>query len=143
MTQPRNVHSFNFLHIEAEIIQLHQFFQDWFNGEIEPSEENFSRLSDVLADSFKLVSPDGQVLQRKPLLDGLEQAHNTRRGMRIWIEDMRVLHWFDELVLAIYQEWQQIEGKTTSRLSSVLFVRKPGTPNGLEWLHVHETWMEN
>ncbi len=142
MTQPRNVHSFDFLHIEAEINQLHQFFQDWFNGEIEPSDENFSRLSVVLADSFKLVSPDGRVLERQPLLDGLHQAHDTRNDIRIWIKEVRVLHWFDKLVLATYQEWQQIEGKITARLSSVLFGRKPGTPHGLEWLHVHETWMD-
>ena len=142
MTQNRRIHSFDFLHIEAEIVQLHQFFQDWYNGEIELSEENFSRLDDVLAKSFELVSPEGRILERNPLLDGIHQAHNTRKGMRIWIEDVRVLHWFDELVLATYNECQDYEDKTTVRLSSVLFRNKSNTPNGLEWLHVHETWMD-
>ena len=142
MTQNRRVHSFEFLHIEAEIVQLHQFFQYWYNKDIDFSEENFSRLSNVLADSFKLVSPDGIVLERLPLLDGIHQAHNKKNGMRIWIEEVRVEHWFDELVLATYHECQDFEGNATVRLSSVLFRKKPGTPNELEWLHVHETWLD-
>jgi len=142
MTKKRRIHSFDFLHIEAEIVQLHQFFQDWFNGITDPSEEDFSRLSDVLAEGFMLVSPDGRAIDRQPLLDGLYQAYNSRKGMRIWIREVRVLHWFDHLVLATYQEWQEIESQVTARLSSGLFREKAGTPNGLEWLHVHETWLE-
>ncbi len=142
MTQKRRIHSFDFLHIEAEIVQLHQFFQDWYNGEIELSEEKFSRLDDVLADSFKLVSPEGRLLERKLLLDGIQKAHNARNGIRIWIEDVRVLHWFDELVLAAYHECQEFEGNETVRLSSVLFRIKADTPNRLEWMHVHETWLD-
>jgi len=140
MPNKLRIHSFDFLHIEAEIVQLHQFFQDWFNGEVEPSEKNFSRLSDVLGESFRLVSPDGRIHERQTLLDGLFQAHNARQGIRIWIEEVGVLHWFDQLILATYQEWQQIEGSVTTRMSSVLFGKKDSTPNGLEWLHVHETW---
>ncbi len=143
MTDNRRIHSFDFLHIEAEIVQLHQFFQDWYNGDIEFNEDNFSRLNHVLAESFKLVSPDGKVLERQLLLDGIHQAHNTRQGMRIWIEEVRVLHWFDELVLAMYHEHQDLDGKSTVRLSSVFFRKKPGTPNQLEWLHVHETWLDH
>ena len=142
MTAKRRLHSFDFLHIEAEIVQLHQFFQDWHNGNLAFTEENFSRLSNVLAEQFGMVAPDGQMIERQPLLEGLHQAHSSRQGMRIWIEDVRVLYWFDHLVLAAYQEWQEINGQITARLSSVLFGEKPSTPNNLEWLHVHETWLD-
>jgi hypothetical protein len=142
MNKKRRIHSFDFLHIEAEITQLHAFFQQWFNGEMAPTEENFSRLRNVLAEGFQLVSPDGNLLERLPLLDGLFQAHGSREGMEIWIEEVSVLHWFDRLALATYQEWQKLDGQVTARLSSVLFRDKEDAPNRIEWLHVHETWLD-
>ena len=47
----------------------------------------------------------------------------------------------DKLALATYVEWQEVEGQTNSRLSTALFRGKVGTPNNVEWLHVHETWL--
>jgi hypothetical protein len=93
--------------IENEIIELHQFFQDWYNNQLTPTKENFARCADVLA------------------------------------PDIQVLHQLGELILATYEEWQKIEGKVTTRISSVLFQNSNITPNGLLWFHVHETWINN
>ena len=51
------------------------------------------------------------------------------------------LHQFEDLVLATYEEWQEIDSQESSRVSTVLFHKAPNTPNGLRWLHVHGTWM--
>ena len=48
----------------------------------------------------------------------------------------------DELALATYEEWQEIDGKINARLSTVLLRAKADAPNGVEWLHVHETWRQ-
>lgn len=141
MTTNRRIHSFDHLHVEAEIVELHQFFQDWYIGKLERSKENFDRLENALADGFRIVTPNAQIIERQPLIDGIENAHNTQVAMRIWIEDVHIQHWLDDHVLATYQEWQEKGGETTTRLSSVLFKRKPENPHGLEWLFVHETWM--
>jgi hypothetical protein len=143
MTHAKRVHSFAYLKIENEIVQLHQFFQDWFNGDIEPSEGQFARLDDVLAENFSMIAPNGNIIEREPLLERLRLAHNSRQGMRIWIENVRILRWFDTMALATYEEWQEIQGQVTSRLSSVLFQEVEHTPNGWQWLHVHETWMDD
>jgi hypothetical protein len=47
-----------------------------------------------------------------------------------------------QLALTTYEEWQEIEGKVTARVSTAVFKQKANTPNGVEWLHVHETWLE-
>ena len=127
--------------IENEIIQLHQFFQDWYNNELAPTDENFSRCADVLAPDFSIIFPNGEIIQQQPLLDALHKAHNSRTGMRIWINNVQVYHHVGDLILATYEEWQEIEGQVTARLSSVLFQEAQPTPNGIRWLHVHETWI--
>jgi hypothetical protein len=127
--------------IENEIIELHQFFQDWYNNQLPSTEENFSRCADVLAPEFSIIFPSGDQVLCQPLLEKLHKAHGTHNNMRIWIENIQVLYHFDELALATYEEWQKIGEKVTARLSSVLFKTYQHTPNGLFWLHVHETWM--
>jgi hypothetical protein len=47
------------------------------------------------------------------------------------------------MLLATYEEWQVIEGETRGRLSTALFRNREGTPNGIEWVHLHETWMSD
>lgn len=128
--------------IELEIVQLHQFFQDWYNNILAPTDESFSRCSDVLAHDFSIIFPSGSIVQCQPLLEGLRNAHNSRNDMRIWIKNVRILHNLGDVILANYEEWQEIEGKVTARLSSVLFRETQSTPNGVQWLHVHETWIQ-
>lgn len=127
--------------IENEIIQLHRFFQDWFNGEIPRSTGSFCRLTEVLAPGFIIISPDAGILNRATLLNSLDSAHNTRQGMRIWIQDILLPHQIGENYIATYQEWQELEGRVTARLSTAVFHVHPGTPNGVRWIHVHETWL--
>ena len=127
--------------IENEITQLHQFFQDWYNNQLTPTDVNFARCVDVLSKDFSIIFPSGDMVQCQPLLDTLRKAHNSRDGMRIWIENVQALHQIGGVILATYEEWQEIEGQVTARLSSVLFREAQSTPNGVSWLHVHETWI--
>ena len=127
--------------IENEIVELHQFFQDWYNNILPPTDENFARCINVLHPSFRIILPSGDQILYQTLLEILRNAHGSRRNMRIWIKHIQALHQFEDLVLATYEEWQEIDGQVNSRLSTVLFHKAPKTPNGLRWLHVHETWI--
>ena len=127
--------------IENEIHELHQFFQDWYNNQLSLTDENFSRCVNVLDPNFRIIFPSGDQLQYQTLLNILRNAHGSRKNMRIWIKRIQVLHQIGDLVLAIYEEWQEIDSQVNSRLSTVLFQKAPKTPNGVRWLHVHETWI--
>lgn len=128
-----------------EVEELHQFFQDWFNAASSNEDAVFERFSDVLGERFAIITPDGRKVERGPLLDGLRGAYGRWRsiegGGRIWIENFDLRHVEAETALATYEEWQQEGDGKRGRLSTVLFRRKNGTPNGVEWLHVHEVWL--
>ncbi|MCY3713720.1 MAG: DUF4440 domain-containing protein [Gemmatimonadetes bacterium] len=125
-----------------EIDALHRCFEDWFNGSVPRTEEAFGRIDAALGEAFVIVMPQGSKVERAPLLKGLYDAHAGRSGIRIWIENVRVLEEDRALVVAEYEEWQTEGGKTTSRHSTAVFRRNDQKPNGLEWLRVHETWFD-
>ena len=128
---------------EDEVIELHQFFQDWFNGTLALTIENFARFTEVLSEDFIIVGPNGKVTERAPLVNDLMDAHNSRLKLKIWIENFQLRHREGHITVATYEEWQQLaDGETTTRLSTVVFREEAGTPNGVVWVHVHETWLE-
>jgi hypothetical protein len=129
---------------ENEIVQLHQFFQDWYNNTLAPTDENFTRVTQVLGREFFIIFPDGKIIDRQSLIASLRRAHNSHTSMRIRIKNVQIRQRVNNLILATYEEWQETEGQTTTaRLSSVLFQEALSTPNGLQWLHVHETWIKS
>ena len=77
---------------EKEVIELHQFFQDWFNGELQPTDKDYARFVNVLSEDFIIIDPNGNVTQREPLLVGLRNAHNSRSEFKIWIENFQFRH---------------------------------------------------
>lgn len=126
---------------KTEIIELHNFFQAWFTGELPRTDESFARFAAVLSPQFVIIFPDGKLIEGASLLAGLRQAHNSRSDFRIWIKNVRLHHHQPEMALATYEEWQESSEGITARLSTVVFRHQGGKPNELEWLHVHETWL--
>jgi len=124
-----------------EIEELHQFFQDWFNGDLPQTDESFVRFADVMAADFEMVSPNGRSTTISNLQPALRQRYGSWQNGRIWIENVRV-HWQKgDLLLVVYEEWQVVDGEKNGRLSSALFQQQPDLPNDLLWLYVHETWL--
>lgn len=126
-----------------EVIDLHQFFEDWFTAKLAQNEANYARFVDVVGDNFVIVSPDGRLTKRDALMKGLYAGHNSRPNFRLWIENAQLRHQYGDLTVMTYEEWQDIDGDITARLSTVIFQESPSAPNGVIWLHVHETWMPN
>jgi hypothetical protein len=133
--------------LSDEVVELHQFFQDWFNATLAPSEEEFRRFSSVMGEDFVIISPNGELAEREELVERLRAAHGIWSEMtlpgRIWIENLQVRHQVGDQILVLYEEWQEIEGEARGRLSTALFRRSENTPNGVEWVHVHEVWLPN
>lgn len=131
---------------DKEVVELHQFFQDWFNGVLKNDDDAFHRFDGVMADDFQIIPPDAATTQREVLVERLRGAHGAwaDRGDepgRIWIENLSVRRSFGDWAIVTYEEWQTVNGDTRGRLSTVIFGRREDTPNGLEWLHVHEVWL--
>ena len=140
---------------EAEVRELHEFLVQWMTGVLPRTSEAYERFTKVIADCFVIINPGGELTERTSLIGELEAAYDVHaespnpdrenigepKDFRIWIENCQTRHQEGGLSLFTYEEWQQISGATTGRLSTALFRRCSGTPNGVEWLHLHETWL--
>lgn len=132
---------------EAEVVELHEWIEQWSNAELPLTDEAFARFGDVIATSFLIVDPDGTTSAQTPILEALRKAHGrwepAHYPIRIDIRNFRLLHSSGEHALAMYEEWHESEiGKLkVGRLSTVLFGPSATAPNGLEWLHLHESWV--
>ena len=125
-----------------EIEELHRFFQEWFGGNLPDTDEAFGRVERALSPELVFITPSGKHRTAGELLEGIRQGHGRRPGLTIRIEAPRLHHVLEDHLVATHQEWQAEDGETTGRLSTVVFGVDPEAPNGLSWLHVHETWME-
>lgn len=129
-----------------EIDELHDFFEDWFNGDLDQNSESFERFESVIAPGFVLIDLEGAAVRRDELVPVIRDrwGHRADEGEPIAIDtdEIELLRSEGELHLATYIERQRIGDSSNNRRSSVLFRESDGAPNGLEWLHVHETLID-
>ncbi len=127
---------------ETEIVDLHRFFGQWYRGELDLTGEDFARVSDVLTEDFRMINPEGEVVARSELLTGLRRSHGSRSdGFRIRVENVSSRMIGRTAAAVTYEEWQEEGGRQRGRVSTAIFREHSSTPNGVEWLHVHETWL--
>jgi len=127
---------------EREIIELHQFFEGWFNGVLPDTDAAYSRVETVLAPGMILITPDANLSQRDELLQNIRASHNTQAEFKLWVENIVLRSEENGLIVATYEEWQKRDNlPQTARLSTAIFKADAAAVNGLAWLHVHETWI--
>jgi len=125
-----------------EVIGLHRFFVDWFVP-ARADAVDFNRFERAMGDGFSMVAPDGHVLDRDAVVDHVRSSRATcDEGFAISIEDIRP-GWQDaDTIVVLYIEAQLRGGKQSRRQSSAVFTTSSSAPNGVEWRHLHETWLQ-
>ncbi|MDH5402301.1 MAG: hypothetical protein OEZ01_04675 [Candidatus Heimdallarchaeota archaeon] len=125
-----------FKQVEFEIIDLHQYFQNWFTGKVE--EQSYTRVENALDNNFQLIHPSGLINDRKTVLENIRKSYNSTEELNMWVEDIdsRIL---GEFVLSTYYECHKSEAKQTRRISTAIF---SFDLTSIKWMHVHETWCE-
>ncbi len=121
---------------EAEVRELHEFFQAYFLGET----SSLDRADQALAADFMIVGPDGNESDRDTTMATLRAGHDHTTSLVITTSD-HVLHQETaDMVVASYVEHHQLSDRMNARRSTVVFRKLASGPNGLQWLRVHETW---
>ncbi|MEP6567770.1 MAG: DUF4440 domain-containing protein [Mesorhizobium sp.] len=131
-----------FSRASAEVVDLHRFFVDWF-VEARADTVDFSRFEAVMGESFSMIAPSGEILDRDAVVDHVRSSRATcDEAFAISIEDIKP-GWQDgDIIVVLYVEAQLRGGKHSRRQSSAVFTTSSSTPNGVEWRHLHETWLQ-
>jgi hypothetical protein len=128
---------------KTEIIGLHRYFADWYNA-ADSDQTDFSRFENVLGEGFRIVTPDdGRIINRDSIISHVRANHSCFHGdFTIEIEDVRPGWEAAGVVVVTYIEAQCRAGVWTRRRASALFTESSSMPNGVEWRHLHETWLQ-
>ncbi|MDT8408058.1 MAG: hypothetical protein RQ741_00535 [Wenzhouxiangellaceae bacterium] len=122
-----------------EIIELHQFFEGWYRGQEHLA---FDRIDRALGADFVIVMPDARVLERAAIIEAVRGQHDSDALAKLKICNVALRAVHDGTAIFTYEEWQSGQDQPMrGRLSTVVFAEDPARPNGLAWLHVHETWL--
>ncbi|MGX5802584.1 DUF4440 domain-containing protein [Bradyrhizobium sp. Arg314] len=126
----------------AEVVDLHRFFVDWFDRR-RACTTDFARFEHVIGEGFSMIPPSGQWLDRDAVLDHVRASRATFDGdFAISIEDIRPGWGTGDVIVLTYIEAQRHAGKQSRRRSSAVFTTNSSAPNGVEWRHLHETWLQ-
>ena len=81
---------------------------------------------------------------RDAVLGYVKASRATLDGdFTIAIEDIRPAWQAGDVIVVTYVEAQQRAGKASRRRSSAVFTPNSSAPNGVEWRHLHETWLQD
>ena len=131
-----------FSRASAEVIDLHRFFVDWFVV-ARADTVDFGRFEAVMGEGLTMIAPSGAILDRDAVVDRVRQSRATcDEGFAISIEDIRPGWQADDMIVVLYVEAQLRGGKRSRRQSSAVFTTSSSAPNGVEWRHLHETWLQ-
>ncbi|RWC87028.1 DUF4440 domain-containing protein [Mesorhizobium sp. M8A.F.Ca.ET.208.01.1.1] len=131
-----------FSQASAEIIDLHRFFVDWFVA-ARADKVDFGRFEAVMGEGLTMIAPGGQILDRDAVINHVRSSRATcDDGFAISIEDIKP-GWQDgDTIVVLYVEAQSRGGRHSRRQSSAVFTTSSSAPNGVQWRHLHETWLQ-
>ena len=127
--------------VEAEIVGLHRFLEDWFTAAVPNSSETFARLAQAWSAPLLLISPTNEFLSASTVLQTTMAQYGAFPGLKIGIRNLQVTAECDSAVaIALYEEWHIEQGQSSDvRLCSAAFVEDSSRPNAVRWVHVHES----
>jgi hypothetical protein len=130
----------------AEVEELHRFFVRWLDASNPEPTLSLDRFIQVAAPGFRLIQPSGAVSDRQSVVDWLARSRASRGTPEapfvISTDDIEAVEVAAGLCLVTYIERQDGPAGPNARRSSALLRETAGTPNGVVWLHVHETHVE-
>jgi hypothetical protein len=126
----------------AEIIDFHRFFVAWYEAGTAGSVD-FGRCEQVFGEGFQMIPPTGRVFGRAETIALIAANRATFHGdFAIDIDEIRPAWEAEGAILVTYVERQQRAGINTARRATALFSERSSAPHGVEWRHLHETWMQ-
>ncbi len=126
-----------------EVVELHAFFEAWLGGTGPETAAAFSRVESALAQTFRMVSPEGRCHDRAEVLGQLWRAYGSKGSdgrFRIAIRETEVHVLSPPLVVVGYVEEQTSPAALTGRRSTAVLETSPADERP-RWLALHETWI--
>ncbi|MFK0164310.1 hypothetical protein [Rhizobium sp. NPDC090279] len=126
----------------AEVVDFHRFFEDWYDAAT-ADDTDFGRCERTFGQAFHMIPPTGRIFDRAQTIELIRANRATfQDNFTIEISDIRASYETADTIVLTYIEAQSRAGKFSRRQASAVFTASSSTPNGVEWQHLHETWLQ-
>ena len=125
---------------QAEVVNRHHFFVEWFTGRAGEAELETSLRA--FAPDMVMIEPDANTIGRDEVVAMVTGARGKRPAnfeIRVELISARLVG--SDIVAVVYDEHQVIDGERSARRSSAVFSADPDAPEGVAWRHLQETWI--
>ncbi|MCC0019163.1 MAG: hypothetical protein H6887_17535 [Hoeflea sp.] len=125
---------------QAEVVNRHHFFVEWFTGRA--SEAELETSLRAFAPDMVMIEPDANTIGRDEVVAMVTGARGKRPAdfeIRVELISARLIG--SDIVAVVYDEHQVIDGERSARRSSAVFSADPDAPEGVAWRHLQETWI--
>ncbi len=126
----------------AEVIDFHRFFEAWYDAAT-ADKTDFGRCELTFGQAFHMIPPTGRIFDCTETIELIRANRASFHGdFSIEISDIRARFETADMIVVTYVEAQTRAGKYSRRQASALFTASSSAPNGVEWQHLHETWLQ-
>ncbi|OCW59463.1 DUF4440 domain-containing protein [Hoeflea olei] len=125
---------------EAEVVNRHAFFVEWFTGRASEAELDTSLRA--FAPDMVMIEPDASTIGQAEICAMIRAARGKRPhdfSIRVDLVSARMVA--EDTVIVIYDEHQVIDGEKSARRSSAVFSADADAPEGVVWRQLQETWI--
>lgn len=125
---------------QAEVVNRHHFFVEWFTGRAGEAELETSLRA--FAPDMVMIEPDANTIGRDEVVAMVTGARGKRPAdfeIRVELISARLIG--SDIVAVVYDEHQVIDGEKSARRSSAVFSADKDAPEGVVWRHLQETWI--
>ncbi|MCX2546499.1 hypothetical protein [Pseudomonas sp. COW5] len=124
--------------VEAEVYRWYNLFFPWSRGMSSQSEGAIKPLYDALADDFRVVLTDGQIMERADYWERLWGLHGKRAGSpESHITNLSITPLPGGFFLTVFDLVK--DGITKKKVDSALMRLDENSPSGISWIYVHES----
>ncbi|BBN20033.1 sucrose-6-phosphatase [Marchantia polymorpha subsp. ruderalis] len=126
-----------------EIVDVNTALVMWVNGDIPNTDAAHNRILGVMAEDGTMVYPWGEERLLRKSVVSYKSKHGLKKDskVQVWMDCIKEQKLADNIILVSWQSWQQSTSGENRKgnFATAILRTKMGTPNGLEWVRVHET----
>jgi hypothetical protein len=124
--------------VKAEVYRWYNLFFPWSRGVSSHSEGAIKPLYDALANEFRVVLTDGQIMSRADYWERLWGLYGKRAGSpESHITNLSITPLPGDFFLAVFDLVK--DGIAKKKVDSALMRVDRSSPSGISWIYVHES----